>query len=88
MGQMDHSVELNSNTGDTFVDKSGNIHEAGSAERDLCFHKYVNVIRLDHELHSDGSCTTLYYDAKRCIWCAALKDVKLNSGLNCKKCPH
>ena len=71
-----------------FVDKNGNVYEADSSERALCFHTYVDVVIEKHTVHSDGSCTTLYYDAKRCTRCAALKDVELNSELNCKKCPH
>jgi len=58
------------------------------------FHKddmsieYVDVVISAHERHSDGSCTTRYYDAKRCKRCAALKDVEYTSELTYKKCPH
>ena len=83
-----HPAELNSNTGDTFVDKNGNVYEADSSERALCFHTYVDVVIEKHTVHSDGSCTTLYYDAKRCTRCAALKDVELNGESNFKICPH
>ena len=83
-----HPVELNSSTGDTFVDKNGNVYEADSSERALCFHTYVDVVIEKHTVHSDGSCTTLYYDAKRCTRCAALKDVEYSYEGTFTKCPH
>lgn len=72
-----------------FQDIDGNVYEIKSEqERALCFHEYVDVVISAHERHSDGSCTTRYYDAKRCKRCAALKDVEYTSELTYKKCPH
>ena len=87
--RMDQIIELNPNTGDIFVDKNGNIYETNSSERVLCLHNYVDIIISEHELHSDGSCTTLYYDAKRCTKCGTIKDKKYNGGKTTyEKCPH
>ena len=82
-------IELNPNTGDIFIDKNGNVYEVNSSERVLCFHSYVDVTISDHDLHSDGSCTTLYYDAKRCTKCGTIKDKEYNgTKTTCERCPH
>ena len=75
-------------SGFLFVDKNGNVYEADSSERALCFHTYVDVVIEKHTVHSDGSCTTIYYDAKRCTRCAALKDVEYSYEGTFTKCPH
>lgn len=80
--------ELSLNSGDIFTDKAGNVYDTSGVDRAICFHSFENVTMGEHTLHSDGGCTTKYYDAKRCIKCGYTKDTVYKYTMTCTTCPH
>ncbi|GFI61332.1 hypothetical protein IMSAG049_00489 [Clostridiales bacterium] len=51
-------------------------------------HKYTSVTVKQHEKHSDGSCTTTYYDGDKCTVCGAVWRGDKISETTYVKCPH
>ncbi len=82
------SIEIETNLGNVFKDNEGNVYNVSDANRAICFHQYTDVSLQYHDLHSDGSCTITYYDAKRCTKCGNMKDKTYSYEMTCNKCPH
>lgn len=73
-----------------FIDEEGNIYpvEENISVCATCEHTYVSGKVASHTVHSDGSCTVTYYEAKRCSLCGnVVKGAKLYD-VNFDTCTH
>lgn len=78
-----------------FVDEDGMVWETGSfqaersgQERVSCQHSYKSGTIVEHSKKSDGSCTEISYNAKRCTICGYIVKGSRISTLTYDKCPH
>ena len=58
-----------------YVDANGMVYYnegADDKERSTCIHSYEAIISYQHTKKSDGSCTVVKYDSKKCTKCGDL----------------
>lgn len=72
-----------------FIDEDGTVHESEIDPRIIpCNHDYFPIQISNHDKHSDGSCTTVYYKGKRCSKCGYFVIQEKLGTANYKVCPH
>ena len=79
---------VNFSIDDTFMDTEGNVYEVSGANRISCDHDYVDSYLGDHTRNADGSCSTIVYNAQRCIRCGHIKQKMYNYTISYATCPH
>lgn len=72
-----------------FIDADGNIYNADepSCYR-VCEHNYSSGTLTNHYVNSDGSCTTIWYNAERCSKCGIIKLGSVIRKVVYAACPH
>lgn len=76
---------------EVYIDENGNIYynkHTDDQERSICKHIYEAVTSYQHTKYSDGSCTIVAYDSKRCTKCGDLINGEEISTTTYKHCPH
>ena len=79
---------VNFSIDNTFTDTEGNVYEISGANRILCDYDYVDSYLGDHTRNADGSCSTIVYNAQRCIRCGHIKQKTYVNTITCAICPH
>lgn len=71
-----------------FIDEEGTVWQVTEQTYAVCQHTYEEGTCSKHEVHTDGSCTVYWYNAKRCSKCGNVILGKLTSTIDFNPCIH